>query len=214
MLANAAIGSGWIAASVPPAMTTSARPRRIRSIAMAMASLPDAQAEVGAWTAARAPYLRLTLAAGALGMSIGTASGETRRGALLEEDVVVVEQRGDAADAGGERDAEPLGLERRSPPGRRRPTPASAATMANWLERSRRRALTRSRTSDGSTATRPAILTGSWSTQSSVRRRTPDVPASIACQVEATSPPTGEVVPRPVTTTRVEVIDVVPFSLG
>ena len=48
-------------------------------MAMAMASLPDAQAEVGAWTAARAPYLRLTLAAGALGMSIGTASGETRR---------------------------------------------------------------------------------------------------------------------------------------
>ena len=46
---------------------------------MAMASLPEAQAEVGACTAARAPYLRLTLAAGALGMSIGTASGETRR---------------------------------------------------------------------------------------------------------------------------------------
>ncbi len=80
MLANAAIGSGWIAASVPPAITTSARPRRIRSMAIAMASLPDAQAEVGAWTAARAPYLRLTLAAGALGMSMGTASGETRRG--------------------------------------------------------------------------------------------------------------------------------------
>src|SRR5690349_2828760 len=80
----------------------------------------------------------------------------------------------------------------------------SAATMANWLDRSRRRALTRSRTSDGSTATRPPIFTGSWSTHSSVRRLMPDVPDSIACHVEATSPPTGEVVPRPVTTTRVE----------
>ena len=77
--ANAAMGSGWIAASVPPASTTSARPSRIMSIAIAMASLPEAQAEVGACTAARAPYLRLTLAAGALGMSMGTASGETRR---------------------------------------------------------------------------------------------------------------------------------------
>ena len=79
MLAKAAIGSGWIAASVPPAITTSARPSRIRSSARAIASLPDAHAEVGACTAARAPYLRLTLAAGALGISIGTARGDTRR---------------------------------------------------------------------------------------------------------------------------------------
>ena len=55
MLANAAIGSGWIAASVPPATTTSARPRRIWSMASAMPSLPDAHAEIGVFTAARAP---------------------------------------------------------------------------------------------------------------------------------------------------------------
>ncbi len=41
--ANPAMGSGWIAASVPPAMTTSARPVRIMSSAYAMASAPDAQ---------------------------------------------------------------------------------------------------------------------------------------------------------------------------
>ncbi len=80
MLANAAIGSGWIAASVPPATTTSARPSRIWSIARAIASLPDAQAETGVFTAARAPTYRLIWAAGALGISIGTARGETRRG--------------------------------------------------------------------------------------------------------------------------------------
>ena len=55
MLANAAIGSGWIAASVPPATTTSARPSRIWSTASAIASLPDAHAETGVLTAARAP---------------------------------------------------------------------------------------------------------------------------------------------------------------
>ena len=44
-----------------------------------------------------------------------------------------------------------------------------AATMANWEERSRRRALTRSSTSVGSTAMRPAILTGIPSAQSSSR---------------------------------------------
>ena len=80
MFANAAIGSGWTAASVPPASTTSARPSRIWSTASATASLPDAHAETGVLTAARAPTYRLMLAAGALGISIGTASGETRRG--------------------------------------------------------------------------------------------------------------------------------------
>ena len=80
MLAKAAIGSGWMAASQPPATTTSARPSRIWSTAWAIASLPDAQAETGVMTAARAPTYRLICAAGALGISIGTASGETRRG--------------------------------------------------------------------------------------------------------------------------------------
>ena len=55
MLAKAAIGSGWIAASVPPARTTSARPSRIWSTASAIASLPEAHAETGVLTAARAP---------------------------------------------------------------------------------------------------------------------------------------------------------------
>ena len=82
MFANAAIGSGWMAASVPPASTMSARPRRIWSSAREMPSLPDAHAETGVLAAPRAPKSRLTLAAGALGISIGTASGETRRGPL------------------------------------------------------------------------------------------------------------------------------------
>src|SRR6476469_9557587 len=77
-----------------------------------------------------------------------------------------------------------------------------AATIANCDERSSRRALTRSSTSVGSTAIRPAILTGRSSAQGSSRWRTPDWPLTRASQVDETSPPTGEVVPRPVTTTR------------
>ena len=47
---EAAIGSGWIAASVPPTTTTSARPSRIWSTPMATPSLPEAHADTGLCT--------------------------------------------------------------------------------------------------------------------------------------------------------------------
>src|SRR4051812_44251327 len=80
------------------------------------------------------------------------------------------------------------------------------ATRANCAFRSSRRALTRSSTSVGSTAATPAILTARSSAQSASIRRTPERPLTMASQVLATSPPTGLVVPRPVTTTRVRLI--------
>ena len=46
----------------------------------AIASLPEAHAETGVCTPALAPIARPMLAAGELGISIGIASGETRRG--------------------------------------------------------------------------------------------------------------------------------------
>jgi hypothetical protein len=70
---------GWITASVPPTMTTSARPSLIMSTPSAIDSLLDAQAEMVVWTPARALIFRLMLAAAALPISIGTASGLTRR---------------------------------------------------------------------------------------------------------------------------------------
>src|ERR1700760_4379732 len=84
--------------------------------------------------------------------------------------------------------------------------PASAqasrvATSASCSQRSIRRACTRPTTATGSDAAGAAIFTGSASAQDSVRRRTPLVPASIADQVDAASPPSGVVAPRPVTTT-------------
>jgi hypothetical protein len=79
MAAKPAMGSGWIAASVPPATTTSARPVRIMSSPYAIASAPEAHAETGVWTPARAPSSRPTAAAGPFGISMGTVSGKTRR---------------------------------------------------------------------------------------------------------------------------------------
>jgi hypothetical protein len=45
----------------------------------AIASAPDAQADTGVWTPARAPTSMLIAAAGPFGMSMGTVSGKTRR---------------------------------------------------------------------------------------------------------------------------------------
>src|SRR4051812_26478877 len=76
-----------------------------------------------------------------------------------------------------------------------------AAINASCWVRSSLRASTRSSTSSGSTATRAAKLTGSSDAHSSVSERTPERPDKSASQVDATSPPTGVVAPRPVITT-------------
>src|SRR4249920_336552 len=89
-----------------------------------------------------------------------------------------------------------------------------AATMASCSHRSSRRACTRSSTVAGSTAAGAAICTGRSGAQSSASLRAPLRPASSDAQVEATSPPTGEVAPRPVTTTRGWSARTVTRSLG
>src|SRR5690349_7517773 len=77
-----------------------------------------------------------------------------------------------------------------------------AATIANCSHRSSRRAWTRSSTVAGSTAARAAILAGRSAYPSSASTTTPLRPASMPSQVLGTSPPSGVVAPRPVTTTR------------
>src|SRR5215813_4848136 len=77
-----------------------------------------------------------------------------------------------------------------------------AATRANCSHRSSRRACTRSSTVAGSTAAGAAIRAGRLAYPSPVSARAPLRPASIPSQVLATSPPSGVVAPRPVTTTR------------
>src|SRR5215475_2463820 len=77
-----------------------------------------------------------------------------------------------------------------------------AATSANCSHRSSRRDCTRSSTVAGSIAACAAIRVGRLANFSSVSAVVPLRPASIPSQVLATSPPSGVVAPRPVTTTR------------
>src|SRR3954470_10441389 len=85
----------------------------------------------------------------------------------------------------------------------------AAMTATCWL-RSSRRARTRSSWSSGSLASRATSWARHTAGQSSVIRLTPDRPASSASQVLWTSPPSGVVAPRPVTTTSVDVLMWVP----
>src|SRR3954454_3473672 len=89
-----------------------------------------------------------------------------------------------------------------------------AAINAIASERSRRRRRTRSMTSVGSTASSAAMRTGSWAAHSWVSGPTPERPATMASQVEATSPPNGVVAPSPVTTTSTAVMSVIRLDVG
>src|SRR6188768_3866555 len=211
--AKPAIGSGWITASVPPAMTTSARPERMMSRPSEIASAPVAQALAIEWTPACAPSSRPTQAAGPLGISIGTVCGLTRRGPEASR----------MSSCASRVCAPPMPLPKLtarrsgSRPESFRPESAqawSAAISAIASERSSRRSLIRSSTSEGSTASWAAMRTGSCAAHSWVSALTPERPASMASQVDATSPPSGVVAPSPVTTTSVVLMSVVRLDEG
>ena len=70
--AKAPMLRAMMAASDPPATTTSARPFRIMSMPYPMASAPDAHALTVACAPARAPNSMLIHPAAPLGISIGT----------------------------------------------------------------------------------------------------------------------------------------------
>lgn len=80
MAANAAIGSGCMPASQPPASTMSISPLRKRVIALAMASVPEAQADTEVLTPPLAEMSMPIAAAGPFGMSMGTVIGKTLLG--------------------------------------------------------------------------------------------------------------------------------------
>ena len=143
-------------------------------------SLLEAQADTGVCAPARAPSRRLTLAADALAISIGIASGLTRRAPFsfwtsqLDSSVIIPPMPVATATPSRSRST---GLSSRSP------YPAScqasiAATTASCAHRSSRRASTRSKISAGSTAACAAIFTGRSSAQSASILDTPDFPAS------------------------------------
>ena len=99
-------------ASAPPAITTSASPARSIRTAQASASAPDAHADTGECTLA----LRLELQAHPRGGPVGHEHRDGERGDLAQagtlQQVVLVEQRDRAADAGADHDGEPLRVDR------------------------------------------------------------------------------------------------------
>ena len=99
---------GTMAASAPPATTTSASPERIIRSAQPIASAPEAQAETGACTPALALNTKPTCAAGPLGISIGTVSGDTLRRPVLLQQVVLAHQGVHATDAGADDHRQPV----------------------------------------------------------------------------------------------------------
>ena len=80
MRANAAIVSGVTAASVPPAITTSAVPSRIRRTPSPMACAPAAHAVATHRLGPVHPSCIATTPAVALGIIMGTKNGLTRDG--------------------------------------------------------------------------------------------------------------------------------------
>ena len=143
-------------------------------------------------------------------MSIGTVSGETLRSPCRLQQVVLAQQGHPATDTGADRRrASRSGSTAGAPSGS--PSPASAhacraATIATCSQRSSRRASTlrqdlgrfdRELRGDADRQVEPRDPVGlQWAD-------TPLRPASIASQVDMTSPPSGVVAPIPVMTTSV-----------
>ena len=80
MAVKVAMPMRQIAASVPPAITATASPRRIHSAASPMALPEEAQAETAAKFGPRAPNSMATRPAVMSGIIAGMVKGETRRG--------------------------------------------------------------------------------------------------------------------------------------
>ncbi|SIK42112.1 Uncharacterised protein [Mycobacteroides abscessus subsp. abscessus] len=140
-------------------------------------------------------------AAGPLGMSMGTVSGMTRRGPSS----LSVSQASSSVHTPPMPVAHDTAVRSGSVSDRPASSMASRAEMrANWLEGSSRLAWTRlsfSGTTSGSTVAAKSTVRSYFSAQSLSRVRTPDFPASSACQVSSTVAPKGVTAPIPVTTT-------------
>ena len=117
--------SGMMIASDPPAIMTSASPRWMIFIASPIAWLPVAHAVTIDEFGPLAPK-RIEISPEAMfTMSIGMKNGRDAVRALLEQDLVGLEQRRDAADAGAHQHPEA-----RARPPARRSRPASSTAIA------------------------------------------------------------------------------------
>jgi hypothetical protein len=79
MFVNPAMPTGVMAASLPPAATTSQRPLATHMAASTSAWVPAAQAVLTVWHGPCQPQRIETVALGAFGIIIGMRKGDTRR---------------------------------------------------------------------------------------------------------------------------------------
>src|SRR6266508_3204374 len=139
--------------------------------------------------------------AAALGRSWGTVKGETRSGPLVCSTFSLASREL----------IPPMPVANSTPVSSLSTLPSipescqasRAAVMANWLERSSRRAsLAPSATVGSKSVHSAATLDGTTSATTRVTGRTPERPAVMASQYALTPIPTGVTAPIPVTTTR------------
>ena len=146
-------------ASVPPASMTSASPSRMRRHASPKASLEEAQAVTTQRQGPKA-WNRMAMFPGAsFADHHGHEQGMHRLGSLLEDPAALGFERLDPADAVSEDHAETLGVGLSRPRDPALFMASSAATMANWVKRSMRRASLDSSSFSGTKSfTSPAIF--------------------------------------------------------
>ena len=117
MRANAASVIGVIGTSVPPAITTSDDPSRMRRTPSPIAFVPAAHAVAMQSAGPVQPNCIEITPAVAFGIIIGTKNGLTRAGALLEVRRAVLLERVEPADAGRRDDRAAVGVGAPSSPG-------------------------------------------------------------------------------------------------
>ena len=192
--------TGCMHASVPPASTTSASPRRIISAPSPTACEPGRARRHGRVVRAAQPEVDRDLPARRVDEDVRE---EPRRHAIvaaLAEDVVLLEDADDAADRGPDED-----------PGARRidaldagvrPRLARGGDRENDVPLEPARVLRPDDASGSNPFTSEAMRTGKSLASNERIQSTPLVPATAASQVDRASSPSGVTAPRPVTATR------------
>src|SRR6266516_3325667 len=199
--ANATSAMSTNAASQPPATIASASPSWIAWKARPMAWLDAAQAVVVQKFGPRRPNAMAICPAAAFGMSWGTVKGETRSGPLVCSTLSLASR--ELIPPMPVANSTPVSSLSTLPSILESSQASRAAVVANWLNRSSRRACLAPSATVGSKSVHSAsTFDGTSSGSTRVSGPTPERPAVMASQYALTPIPTGVTAPIPVTTTR------------
>jgi len=210
MALNAPTPSAQTEASVPPAMTAVASPRRIHSAASPMAWAAEAQALTTARFGPLAPCSIAIIPAGMSAIIDGTVNGETRRTPCMWR--FNVARSSTSSPPTPDATSTPASLPSAVMSSPESVTASRAATSASWMQRLLRRASLTPRTAAASNPlTSAAMRVGSADASNCVIGPTPLVPARHALHVDATSWPSGLIAPIPVMTMRALPLPLLPL---